>query len=48
MMIYTELFSEFFAHKDLLVRDCNIYKIEHYNPIGVLILLQNLLSNVTV
>lgn len=35
----------FFSHKDLLVRDSNIYKIEHYNLIGMVILLQNLLSS---
>lgn len=43
--LYRVIFR-FFSHKDLLVRESNIYKIEHYNLIGMVILLQNLLSNV--
>lgn len=46
--LHRVIFKGFFAHKDLLVRDSTIYKIEHYNPIGAVILLQNLLSNVNV
>lgn len=44
-MIYTELFSGFFRIK-ICWLETNIYKIEHYNLIGMVILSQNLLSNV--
>jgi len=43
--LHRVIFS-FFLHKDLLVSDSKVYKIEHYNLIGMVILLQNLPSNV--